>query len=261
MITAVRALGAALALGLPAFPCRTDKAPACPHGFHDATADPSALRELWRRHPAPLVGVPTGDASGVDALDIDAPRHPEAAVWWVQHRRRLPTTRTHRTRSGGLHVLFEHAAGMRCWTGRPVSGIDGRADGGYIVWWPTEGEPVLREEPPAPWPDWLLDELTPPPARTPAWALATDLSSPERGSRYGSAALRHAANRVARAPVGNRNSTLNNEAFGVARLVAAGVLNAQDVADTLAAAAVASGLAPREVEATLRSALAARGLL
>jgi hypothetical protein len=205
--------------------------------------------------------VPTGAASGVDALDIDAPRHPEAAEWWARHHRRLPATRTHRTRSGGLHVLFEHAAGMRCWTGRPVSGSDGRADGGYIVWWPTEGEPVLREEPPAPWPDWLLDELTPPPARTPAWALATDLSSPDRGSRYGSAALRHAANRVARAPVGNRNNTLNTEAFGVARLVAAGVLNAQDVADTLAAAAVASGLAPREVEATLRSALAARGLL
>ena len=133
MITAASALGAAVALGLPAFPCRPDKAPACPHGFHDATADPCALRELWRRHPAPLVGVPTGAASGVDALDIDAPRHPEAAEWWARHHRRLPATRTHRTRSGGLHVLFEHAAGMRCWTGRPVSGIDGRADGGYIA--------------------------------------------------------------------------------------------------------------------------------
>lgn len=261
MTEAARALGAALALGAPAFPCQANKAPACPHGFRDAVAEPGALRELWRLYPGPLVGVPTGEPSGLDALDIDAPRHPEAANWFAARRDRLPETRIHQTRSRGLHVLFRHAAGLRCWTGRPVSGVDGRADGGYIVWWPSEGERVVCEELPAPWPDWLLAELTPRPARRPASPPATDLRSPKCGSRYAGAALQHAADRVARAPAGNRNRTLNSEAFRVARLVAAGLLDIQDVADTLAAAAIAAGLASREVEATLRSALAARGLL
>ena len=260
MTVDARALSSALALGLPAFPCRLDKAPACPHGFHDATADPAALRELWRHHPGPLVGVPTGDASGIDALDIDAPRHPEAAEWWERHYDRLPATRTHQTRSGGRHVLFQHLAGLRCWTGRPVPGIDGRADGGYIVWWPAEGQSVLCEEPPASWPAWLLDELNEPPSTSPAEVLVAEPSCHRCGSQYGAAALRHAADRVARAPAGTR-STLNSEAFGIVRLVAAGLLDIQEVADTLAAAAFAAGLGGHEIERTLRSAFASRGVL
>ena len=106
-----RALGAALALGVPTFPCRADKAPACPRGFHAATADPAAVCELWRRRPGPLVGVPTSAVSGLDVFDIDAPRHPEAADWVTARLDRLPPTRTHRTRSGGRHLLFRHLAG------------------------------------------------------------------------------------------------------------------------------------------------------
>jgi len=256
------AIGGALAVGLPCFPCRDDKAPATSHGFCDATADPAALRELWRRHPAPLVGVPTGEASGIDALDLDK-KHPEAREWWSQNRHNLPQTRTHRTRSGGLHLLFKHAPGLRCWTSRPVIGIDGRAAGGYIVWWPAAGTPVLCGAPLAPWPAWLIDELNPPQSSIPnvAWARPRGPSRYRTGSRYAFSALRHAADRVARAPAGCRNRELNSQAYGIARLAAEGRLDAQEVADILAAAALAAGLARREIEATLRSAFAARGLL
>ncbi len=207
--------------------------------------------------------MPTGKASGLDALDIDAPRHPEAAQWWAARRDDLPATRTHRTRSGGLHLLFRNRPGLRCWAGRAIAGVDGRADGGYVVWWPAAGEPVLCDAPPAVWPDWLLYELTPPPAAPPAaaWQPPAALSDHHSRSRYASAALRHASERVARAGTGERNSTLNTEAYGLGRLVAAELLDGQAVADALAAAAVAAGLVPREIEATLRSAFAARGLL
>src|SRR5271168_3008733 len=90
------------------------------------------LCALWRRYPAPLVGVSTGEPSGIDALDLDA-KHPEAAQWWTANRHRLPTTRT---RSGGLHLIFRHQPGVRCWIGRPVPGVDGRGDGGFAIWWP-----------------------------------------------------------------------------------------------------------------------------
>jgi len=71
--------------------------------------------------------------------------------------------------------------------------------------------------------------------------------------------LRHATERVALAGIGTRNVTLNTEAYGLGRFVAEGLLDGQAVADALAAAAITAGLAPREVLATLRSALAGRG--
>ena len=257
------ALAAALDLGLPAFPCGANKAPAIPGpgGYKHATADPARLRALWRHYPGPLIGVPTGEASGLDVLDIDAPRHLEAAEWWSAHRDHLPLTKIHKTRSGGLHALFRHATYLRCWTRRPVVGIDGRANGGYVVWWPAVGLPVLSTASPAAWPQWLLDELNPPrPEAREPWTPPADPSRSRAGSRYAVSALRHAADRVALAPPGSRNATLNEQAYGIGRLVAAGLLEGQEVADTLAAAAVAAGLAPQEIARTLDSALRARGV-
>jgi hypothetical protein len=259
------ALVAALSLGLPAFPCGANKSPAIPGpgGHKHATADPVALRVLWQRHPGPLVGVPTGEASEIDVFDIDAPRHPEAAEWLAQHRNRLPPTRAHRTRSGGSHLLFLHAAGLGCSASRIAPGLDVRASGGYVVWWPAAGLPVLCDAPLALWPQWLLDELTRSRDAVPSapWTPPLDPSQYRTSLRYAGAALRNAAERIARAPIGSRNSTLNAEAYCVGRFIAAGLLDPQHVADTLASAAIAAGLPPRETEATLRSALGARGLL
>src|SRR5262249_34811209 len=68
----------------------------------------------------------------------------------------LPQTRAHETRRG-LHLLFRHAPGLRCSTGRIAEGIDVRADGGFIIWWPREGLP-FEDHPLCEWPDWLLKE-------------------------------------------------------------------------------------------------------
>src|SRR5712671_4528123 len=76
-MSAAQALLAALALaaeGLPCFPCAPNKQPACPRGFKAAVTDPASVEKLFRQHPGPLVGIPTGETSGLDVLDID-PRH------------------------------------------------------------------------------------------------------------------------------------------------------------------------------------------
>jgi Bifunctional DNA primase/polymerase, N-terminal len=247
------------ARGIPVFPCLPSKAPACPGGFKAATADPAAVRELWRSHPGPLIGVPTGEVSGFDVLDIDSPRHPEAAEWWIEAQTHIDPTRLHRTRSGGRHVLFRHMPGLRCWTGKPVTGIDGRADGGYIVWWPALGAPVDCADELVPWPNWLLRQVVPLEPAVRRW-VPPSLSSRDSTGRYATAALRHAAERVAYAPEGQRNEILNTEAFAMGRFITAGLLDAQQVADALAAAALAACLTEREVAATLASALRAGGL-
>jgi hypothetical protein len=165
MTTATNAaLSAALELaehGFACFPVGNNKHPTIPKGkgFYAASTDPHRLRYLWSQHPGPLVGVATGTISNVDVLDID--QNPEGREWWAQHRNRLPVTRTHRTRSRGLHLLFQHTEGLRNSAGRIARGVDTRGDGGYCIWWPASGLPVLSDAPIAPWPDWLLSQAPP----------------------------------------------------------------------------------------------------
>jgi hypothetical protein len=152
------------AAGMSVFPCAATKAPTCPKGFKAATSSQDCVVELWGRHPGPLVDVRTGADGGLDVLDIDA-KHESGRRWWIDNRSRLPSTRVHRTRSGGLHLLFQHVPGIRCSAGRIVFGVDVRGDDGYVIWWPAYGLPVLSNNPLAPWPAWLLATLRPPAAR------------------------------------------------------------------------------------------------
>jgi hypothetical protein len=129
---------------LVSFPCNEEKRPRVAHGFKNAR------RADWQ---SPLVGVPTGAASGLDVLDID----PEGRGWYEANFSALPLTQAHETQRGGLHLLFRHAEGLRCSAGRIAAGVDVRADGGYVVWWPRQGLPA-EQWPICEWPGWLLKE-------------------------------------------------------------------------------------------------------
>ncbi len=173
------ALSAALALaahGFALFPCLATKAPACPHGHLDAASDPPDVRALWRRWPGPLIGTPTGDRNGFDALDID-PRHGGDA-WYATYRSRLPATRMHQTRSGGLHILFRHHDEVRNSVGKIAPGIDVRGEGGFVIWWPAAGSAVLARYPLTHWPNWLLAVLLPPPPPPRPSAPSCHISQP-----------------------------------------------------------------------------------
>jgi hypothetical protein len=75
--------------------------------------------------------------------------------------------------------------------------------------------------------------------------------------RYAAVALEAEAERVARAPVGTRNDTLNRAAFALGRLVAAGLLDAWVVRSELDRAARCAGLGRAEITRTIRSGLTA----
>ena len=156
---------------LPVFPCREDKRPATKHGFKDASRDPEAITTLWRDSPGPLIGIPTGETSGFDALDID-PRH-GGDEWFAEAVEALPITRVHHTRSGGRHILFRHAKGVKNTASKIAPGVDTRGDGGYIIWWPSEGCQVENPKVWDTWPRWLLRILIPAPKQPPPVPAST----------------------------------------------------------------------------------------
>jgi hypothetical protein len=246
----IRALGDALMLaseGRHCFPCTSSKRPATPHGFLDASADPVALRELWARYAGPLVGVRTGRTSGIDILDLDR-KHREAMVWWASHRDRLPVTRVHRTRSGGLHLLFQHAPDIRCSAGRIAPGIDVRGDGGYFIWWPATGLPVLSSATLAPWPDWLCAQL-----------LASQRAVTSRIAVPDGHAVMRLVQLIARARTGERNNLTYWAACRAGEMVASGLLGADAAAAVTAEAATRAGLPRSEAERTALSGIRATG--
>lgn len=220
----------ALGLGKPAFFLRIDKTPACPHGFYDACQG-EALKDLHRRYPGPLIGVRTDYTSGIAVLDVDPGKGGDR--WWGDNRYRLPRTRMHETRSGGIHGVFQHLEGLRCSTSKIAPGIDVRADGGYAVWWPMTGLSVINPDALAPWPDWLK----PPDPEPPSAPIATAPFC--GGSRYGAVALASACAAITCAPCGDQESTLNRECFSVGQLVGAGVIDQPSAISRLLSAASA----------------------
>ena len=147
--------------GVPVFACRQDKRPATRRGFLDASTDRNLVSHMFGLPGAALIGVPCGAASGMDALDVD-PKN-DGHFWWQQEAHRIPATRTHRSRSGGLHILFRSDPAVRNTQGLLGTGIDTRGEGGFIVWWPAHGCLVGNPHTLLSWPEWLLDNLRPKP--------------------------------------------------------------------------------------------------
>jgi Bifunctional DNA primase/polymerase, N-terminal len=245
---ACRAAASLAGQGLRCFPCRAEnKQPTTPHGFHDAVAEPTALSALWSRFPGELVGVTMDTTSNLTVLDVDA-KHQEARAWWAENRSRMPTTRVHRTRSGGLHVLFRYHPYLRCTTGKLVRGIDTRGEGGYIIWWPAHGCPVLHDAPIAAAPEWLISALHRK-REQPADSIRV---------RIGKAANLDGIIRVvATAPEGTRNCLTFWGACRAGELVRNGKLTQESALALIAEAACVAGLPRAEAIRTALSGLRA----
>jgi hypothetical protein len=147
-------------------------------------------------------------------------------------------------RSGGLHLLFQHADRLRSTASKIAPGVDTRGDGGYVVWWPAAGLPVLDDTPPAPWPAWLLNQLRSVPsiaAREPTVVIPDDR------------ALARLICSVARAREGQRNRLAFWAACRAGEMARSGLIGFATAEAVIAAAAMRAGLSRREAERTARS--------
>jgi KaiC/GvpD/RAD55 family RecA-like ATPase len=236
----------------PVFACGDDKQPVVATGFKAATSDRAQILAQFDRPGATMIGVPTGQRSGIVVIDVDIKEGRDGREWLDRNAGALPQTRTHRTRSGGLHLLFRRPDGVeiRNSASRIAAGIDVRGEGGYIIVPPSPGYAVADDSDPADMPPWLIraclrQEPPPPPPPRPQ----------ERHERYTQAAIDAEVLAVARAGEGTRNDTLNKAAVRLGTLVGAGQMSRGDAEAELQRAGQAAGLAPREVAATVKSGL------
>lgn len=246
----------------PVFACAANKRPVTEHGLKDATTDPATVAEMFRRPGAAMIGVPTGRASGFFAVDLDVKNGGAGLEWLEANRHRLPRTRTHRTQSGGLHLLFAMPAhrAIRNSASKIGPGVDVRGDGGYVVVPPSAGYSIADDAMPAEPPEWLLDLLDPPRPAEPPRAPAR-LRDDGRGSPYALAALSEECDAILTAGFGSQEHTLNAAALKMGALAAGGEIDAAYARESLISAG--NGMAsqpgrepwtPQEVQAKVERA-------
>jgi hypothetical protein len=267
---------AAADLGWCVFPCAPGaKRPALRENWQDlATTDTDRIRSWWARQPF-NIGIACGP-SGLVVIDLDVAHDGRAGLDGPvsgadalerlsrAHGQRYPGgTYTVDTPSGGTHLYFTApATPVRNSAGRLGPLIDVRADGGYVV---GDGSRIGGRAYTArggvlplalPLPDWIARLLTEEPA-LPETARPLPVLDRAQGRAYALAAFREETRRVAQAPVGTRNDTLNRAAFSLGQLVAAGLIPPLPVMTGLADAAARAGLPEDEARRTIRSGMAA----
>ena len=169
--------------GKPVFPCKPDKKPYTPHGFYDTATDPGRVTALWTLYEGEMIGMPTGEASGVFVVDVDRLEALEELD--PDLLQALRETLTIRTPSGGLHFYLNHIAGITNKRGTLPAGIDIRGTGGYVIVPPSEGYTVKHRAQVADAPEKLLEALREAPRKQRASQGRSRESVPDGGDLGG----------------------------------------------------------------------------
>jgi hypothetical protein len=223
-----------------------------------AAVDPAVAREWWRRWPDANLGLATGPR--FDVLDLDGDQGMEAlrAVLSIEPREHPGPVA--RTGGGGWHLLYR-PTGLGNRVGL-LAGVDWRGRGGLIVAPPSVHasgrryrwvRPLTATLPQVP--AGLRRRLAPPAAQRTTLPPGGPPRTGRRGG-YGQTALAQERAAVATTPAGRRNTTLNRAAFNLGQLVAAGLLDADQVRAELLAGALEAGNPAAKARATIESGLA-----
>jgi hypothetical protein len=124
------------------------KTPVTQHGLLDATRDVERITHFWLEHPEHNVGIRCGIESELVVLDVDGDEGYDSLKELEDHYERLPLTACVKTPRGGEHFYFRHPGRgeVRNTTGFPLSSLDIRGDGGYVLAPPSVGPTGRRYE-------------------------------------------------------------------------------------------------------------------
>ncbi|MEU0894235.1 bifunctional DNA primase/polymerase [Streptomyces massasporeus] len=248
-----------------------------------ATTDHDRITRCWTHAPY-NVGIATGP-SGLIVVDLDTPKGPDdipPAEWAAQgvtdgadvlallcerYNEPFPAdTYSVRTWSGGTHLYFAAPEGepLRNTAGDSARGlgwkVDTRAVGGLVVGAGSTfaGEPytVAHNATVAPLPGWLAERLRPAPL-PPQRPVTVPLTARDRRGKFLNAAVNGELARVTGSGEHQHNSALYITSVALGQLVAGGELDAYEVTERLAAAALSVGQGEREARRTIASGLRA----
>lgn len=189
--------------------------------FDEAVGTVEELRARW---PGCAVGV-RADRAGLLVVDVDVKngaRGPETMRALQAELGELPETRVHRSRSGGWHLIFRAAEGVRSAQGslrgakRPAPGVDIVAARAVIRWVPgTPGYSMAKDRAVAELPERWVDALRDPPPESFERTPPPTGDTPAR--RYALAALEREALDVAQTGA-MRNCRLTKAAGSLGQL-------------------------------------------
>lgn len=113
----------------------TGKHPRTPNGVKDATTDLTVVLEWWEKWPNSNIGIATGKASGLLAVDVDPRNGGDGTIDALTDTHGgFPDTVEALTGGGGRHLLFAYPTDGSPITGTVLDdGVDIKSDGGYIV--------------------------------------------------------------------------------------------------------------------------------
>lgn len=134
--------------GFSVIPVRPDKKPFLPwteYQKRQATAE--EIRSWWGKWPGAMIGICTGEVSGVFVVDCDTPEGFDAVQKLIPESMILPIARTPR---GGWHLYFRWSNDYKLTIGAGVlPGVDIRGAGGYIIAPPSvnaDGKPYTWQD-------------------------------------------------------------------------------------------------------------------
>jgi putative DNA primase/helicase len=243
------------------------KHPRTPNGVKDATTDRTTIRAWWNRWSDANIGIATGHSSDIFVIDVDGDVGKASLEQLQAEHGRLPKTVTVRTGKGRHRYFRCDGARVGNNVGKLGKGIDVRGDGGYVVaagsvhvtgarYRFVEGR-GLDELEIASAPDWLVHLVR----KDSSDRIETKKVDPipeaklDRARAYADSACDREVDRVAKAPMHQRNDTLNVAAFKLGQLMPYGILDPAVVTQKLAQVARNIGLDEGEIGPTIASGL------
>lgn len=121
--------------GVPCFPCDGNKRPLTKNGFYDAETEPNKVRTLFEFYgdAVKMIGGRMGKEAGLFVVDVDLYKGKEVEAWYKAaiDDGSLVETRTHTTKNGGVHLMYESDEYFP--NVNPVKGVEVKGEGGYVI--------------------------------------------------------------------------------------------------------------------------------
>jgi hypothetical protein len=260
-----------IARGVPVFPCSARSKQPClskkegGKGYKDATTDETTIRAWWARWPNAMIGMPTGEITGVVVFDVDVKDGVNGYAALLAAG--LPqNTAQVATPSGGLHLYYRAPAGtkIKSATGGALEkqfgpGLDTRGEGGFVIVPPSvsaDGKTYRWNN------DFKIADRLPVPEHLLKF-ITKGGKQPAKGNGHSgeplTGSLTEAVKKIAEASSGHRHGELNKQAFLIGQLVAAGRIDEDQARAALIEAGLAAMGATRagEIESTVADGLTA----